>query len=233
MIRIGFVSIALFFACSIQASTLARTTAEFPEVPAPPSGEAQWVAKSMRLNGLPMTLKSFHSRMNPDAVLHYYDSWSKHRGSSASTRSSSMDWQILALKFEQFFITIQARSSDEGSHGTIAVSPSLSRASVQLETGFPIPASTKIVNLQQYDDRDAQAEHISLSSKRPPHIEARAFVQLLGGNGWSVIRQQRMQDIARGYVIEAQLGAQQALLTIFPDRVDGSSTAVIIVWRKS
>ena len=57
-------------------------------------------------------------------------------------------------------------------------------------------------------------------------------MQELTRNGWQVIRRQHMRETARGVVIEAQRGAQQALLTLQPDRAQPSMTAIVIVWKK-
>jgi hypothetical protein len=217
---------------TVEAGTLARLTSQFPEVLAPPQGEAQWVAKSMRLNGLPMTLKTFKSRLNAEAVLNYYEGWTRGRHADESTKSQAGEWHVLALRSEQYYITIQARATLDGSHGTIAVSPRLARAALELESRFPMPASMSIVNLQQYEDFGSESEHISLSSGRAPNIEARAFAQILERKGWELVREQRAQKMAHGYVLEAQKGAEHALITLIPAQAADARTAAVIVWKK-
>ena len=224
--------IATSLVSTVEAGTLARLTSQYPEVLAPPQGEAQWVAKSMRLNGLPMTLKTFHSRLNAEAVLNHYETWARGRHADQSTRSKNGEWHVLALRSEQYYITIQARATLGGSHGTIAVSPPLARVALNLESRFPTPASMSIVNLQQYEDFGSESEHISLSSTRTPSIEARAFAELLGREGWQLIREQRTQEMAHGYVLEAQKGAEHASITLIPDRTSSARTAAVIVWKK-
>lgn len=224
--------IAAALVSTAEAGTLASITARYPEFKAPPQGEAQWVAKSMRLNGLPMTLKAFHSRLNAEAVLNHYEAWAKGRYADQSQKSRYGEWHVLALRSEQYHITIQARTTLGGSHGTITVSPSLARAALKVETHFPKPTSMTIVNLQQYEDFGSQSEHISLSSARAPSVEAHAFAQLLAREGWQVVREQRAQEIAHGYVLEAQKGAEQAAITLMPDHTERARTAAVIVWRK-
>jgi hypothetical protein len=120
-----------------------------------------------------------------------------------------------------------------GSEGTIAVSPLLENAVTPVKTSFPHPASTKLVSLQEYDDDGIEAEHISLLSMRSVGIEAEAFLQALAREGWQVVREHAMNNVSRGHVIEAQLGTQQALLTLLPDHANPAFTAVIVVWRKA
>lgn len=215
------------------AGALERTTSRFPELEAPPQGEARWIAKSMRLNGLPMTLKSFDSRLSAEAVLNHYEYRARGKWADESTRARNGEWQVLALKSERHYITIQVRSTSSGSHGTIAVSPLLERARLQLASTFPIPASMRIVNLQQYEDFDIESEHISLSSARLPSLEARAFAALLARDGWQLVRDQPARELARGHVLEAQKGAQHASIIIVPDQQSSGRTAAIVVWKKS
>ena len=81
------------------AGSLARATEALPELGAPPQGSAQWIARSMRMNGLPMTLKAFESRLTPDAVLsHYEGSLLKSTGAHEARRLVNPPWQVLMLK---------------------------------------------------------------------------------------------------------------------------------------
>jgi hypothetical protein len=41
-----------------------------------------------------------------------------------------------------------------------------------------------------------------------------------------------MRQLVRGRVLEAQKGAQLASITIFPHQLSGTTTAVVIVWKK-
>ncbi len=55
----------ILLALPANAERLIRTAANLPDLAAPPQGSAQWIARSMRMNGLPMTLKAFESRLSP------------------------------------------------------------------------------------------------------------------------------------------------------------------------
>lgn len=204
-----------------------------PDLAAPPQGSTQWIARSMRLNGLPMSLKAFESRLSPGAVLAHYESELKSSGSHEACRSANSPWQVLMLRSREHFITVQARAASAGSEGTILVSPALDPAKLELRTDFPRPSTVRIVNLQQYDDSGMQSEHISLYSERAPYIEAQAFSQLLITNGWNIIDTRPTRESHRGFVLEAQRQAEQALLVIIPDAVRPATTAIVVTWKKS
>jgi hypothetical protein len=220
------------FAGSAQAGALARETAAFPELPPPPGGSAQWIARSMRMNGLAMTLQSFQSRLTADAVLSHYESWSRSRGHGKSRRSRSAGGQQLSLDLEPYLVTIEAQASAGRTIGTILVSKGPKSSPPLITTAFPTPASTSVVNLQQFEDEGIEAEHISLISERAPHVEAQAFARVLEREDWVLTREQPMRQLVRGRVLEAQKGAQLASITIFPHQLSGTTTAVVIVWKK-
>jgi hypothetical protein len=220
------------FALPAQAGSLSRATESLPNLSAPPQGSAHWIAKSMRMNGLPMTLKVFESRLTPDAVLAHYESWMMANGSRESRRTNNALWQILMLRSADHFITVHARAVAHGSEGTILVSPTLDPASLRMRSEFPRPASTRIVNLQQYDDDGVQSEHISLSSGRASFTELQDFSQLLISEGWTVVDTRPTHDVQRGYVLEVQRQAEHALLVFVPNAAQPVTTAITIVWRQ-
>ena len=231
--RFVFAMIACLLIADAYAGTIERSTRGLPELGPPPHGEAQWVARSMRHNGLPMTLKSFHSRLSADDVLRHYEMRTKRGSTHESMRSRRGEWQVLAVRDGRFFVTIHARDLPSGSLGTIAVTTNPSDTTMSLATRFPLPSSMRIVNLQQYEDRGQQAEHISLLSARAPHLEAFSCAQLLRREGWQLIQDAPAATIERGHVIEAQKGAAHARLTFMPGRSGAGGTAIVIVWRKA
>jgi hypothetical protein len=227
----GSMATALFFVLTHAAATTLEEGARLPDVPAPPLGHAQWVARSIRVNGLPMTIKSFDTPMPVDDVLHHYARWASGKFED-SFRTQQGDWQVLSLRSSAYLITIQVRPNGGGSHGTIAVSPAPNTVAPTVASRFPLPPSLQVVNLQQYEDLGVEAEHISLQGTRAPHVEAEAFEALLSREGWQLTREQT-QRASRGFVLEAQKGAQHALIAVFPDRTRSARTAAVVIWRKS
>jgi hypothetical protein len=148
-------------------------------------------------------------------------------------RTRNGEWQILSIKSRHDLVTIAARSTLSGSEGTITVSLPLEGVRSQVATEFPHPATISIVNLQEYSDAGIEAEHISMSSPRSVAVEANAFGEKLVRGGWQIIRQQPTRETPRGQVLEAQKGAQRALLTLMRDSARPGATAIVVVWRKS
>lgn len=219
--------------CSIaQASEVSHLTAQLPDIDAPPQGQAQWVARSMRMNGLPMTIKAFQTTMGTDEVLNFYEHWWAGKALAQYSRSKQGEWRILGIHSDKYAITIEVRKTLGGAEGTIAVSPKLGKVE-RVATTFPHPVSATLLNLQEYDDDGIEAEYISMSSARSVSAEAHDFASLLEREGWQLIIDRRAQVETDAYIIEAQKGANHAQLTFKPNVVKNANTSIAIVWRKS
>jgi hypothetical protein len=216
------------------AGELAQLTGRFPSVPPPPQGSLQWIAKSMRVNGMPMRIQSLHSKLGPESVLQYYESWSKLHGGDRTMRSSVHGWQTLAMSVERHLVSIQVRRDMTETYGTVTTTPmSRTSQSRRARSTFPTPTSTQVVNWQQYEDEGAEAEHISLISERTSQVEAQAFSRLLRDKAWTIVREQPMREQGHGHVIEAQKATQLAQITLLNGRGPASRTRILVVWKKS
>ena len=218
-------------AMSAHAGEIASLTSDFPDPEPPPNGEAQWVAQSMRMNGLPMTIKAFKTSARVDEVIYFYERWWRGKGKADYTRSTRGEWRTLGIKTDEHYITVQARSTLGGSEGTIAVSGDPSKVA-RVTTRFPHPKSAKVVTLQEYEDFGLQSEHITLLSQRAATVEAREFADMLVRQGWQLVLDRRATK-TQGHIIEVQKDAQHAQLSFLPARQLGATTAVTVVWKKS
>ncbi|HLS81835.1 MAG TPA: hypothetical protein VK025_10565 [Steroidobacter sp.] len=226
-------ALPLFSILAIGSSaSLESITRSLPDLQAPPQGEARWIARSMRMNGLPMTIKAIRSPHPPDEVLHYYEGLSQAAGGRQTRRTKSGPWHMLAIGTSQHHISIQVRSVIGGSEGAITVSSRPERERSALDTEFPLPRSATIVALQEYVDFGRRTELIALTSPRSVASEAQAVRHALSSSGWRLIRDGRGVETRRTRVIEAQKGAELALLTILPDEVQRGGAAIVIVWSK-
>ena len=218
-------------ATGAHAGEIASLTAGFPEPVPPPNGEAQWVAQSMRMNGLPMTIKAFKTAASVDEVIYFYERWWRGKGKADYTRSQRGEWRVLGIKTDEHYITVQARSTLGGAEGTIAVSADPGKVQ-RVQTRFPHPKSATVVTLQEYEDFGMQSEHITLLSQRAAGVEAREFAAILVRGGWQVVLDQRAKKTS-GHMLEVQKDAQHAQLSFMPGRELGATTAVTVVWKKS
>ena len=95
---IVWIAIAALVVSNACAGELAALTAHLPRLNAPPDGNMQWVARSMRLNGLPMTVQTFTSRRSVDEIFSFYQSEWRGRSLAECTRTHKLDRNILGIK---------------------------------------------------------------------------------------------------------------------------------------
>jgi hypothetical protein len=214
------------------AGEIERLTSRLPNVDPPPRGAAEWIAPSMRMNGVPMTIKRFTTALTVDDVFNHYESWWRGRGFANLQRYAQGDEQVFSINTGEHHISIQAKQTPQGTQGTITVSGDLLRARKEVKTRFPHPPSASVASLQEYEDAGILAEHIDFTSRRAVSNEAADFRGRLQAEGWEIVIDQQVQ--ANGvHVIEAQRGAQIAHLVLQPGRGVGAATSIIVVWRKS
>ena len=112
------------------------------------------------------------------------------------------------------------------------MSPSFDRGVRKVRTKFPHPQATAVVNLQEYEDAEVLAEHISMQSVRAVAVEVSEFTSLLTRDGWAITLNRNSESASGGHVIEMQRGAEQVQLTFQPMRA-GGKTSITVVWKKS
>jgi hypothetical protein len=186
----------------------------------------------MRLNGLPMTIQSFKSRRSVDDVFNFYENEWRGRAMAECTRTHKLNRHILGIKTADYYISIEARTTIQGTEGTITVSPDLARGVPKVTTRFPRSPAAAVVNLQEYEDGGATAEYISMQSARAVVVEVSEFQSLLARDGWSITLDRNAEVAPGGHVLEAQRGAEQAQLTFQPMHANGK-TSITVIWKKS
>jgi hypothetical protein len=214
------------------AGSIARAAARLPDVPAPPRGQVNWIAESMRMNGLPMTIKAVYAQSSIDELLHFYETWSKQLTDAQTRRRHTANTEVLSIKAEDSLITIEVARTLRGAQGTIVTTAPIEQASLIKDTSFPHPPSLQVANLQQYEDAGREAEHITFTSSRTPFIEAQAIASVLDSHGWTVLAQHPAETALQMYVIEAQRNTEQARIMVAPDRSQRTYTMITVIWRK-
>lgn len=212
------------------AGSIARQTQTLPDIDAPVGGEAVWIARAMRLNGVPMTIKSFTSPTNAAEVLHQYEHRLRASADMKTRRTQEGDWHVLAVLTNDYYATIRARNTSRGTEGVVIVTPPLADMKPMKRTRFPHPDSAAIVSLQEYDDAGIEAEHISFASPRSVAIEAGAFAARLSQHGWQLLRSEPTHE-RDGHVIEAQKATAFALINL--RRTETGGATILVVWRKA
>jgi hypothetical protein len=211
------------------AGAISKAVASLPNLPVPPQGETEWVARSMRMNGLPMTIQTLVSRSLPDDVIHFYESWAK-QGNAQTRQWHTRDAEVLSIRAPSYLVTIELQRVVGGSQGTIVTSPPPEKVKLTATTAFPHPTSWRVANLQQYEDDGKETEHITFTSAHGPMTEARDVLAILAANGWTLVSK-RSSD-GNNFLAELQRDAELARVVIASDTDRRANTLVAVLWSK-
>jgi hypothetical protein len=94
----------------------------WPEVPDPPRAKVEWVARDVRVNGLPSQIERFESELSVDEVLEFYRArWSRSRIGSPQENKVG-PWQSVSTLQGSYQLAVQVRPrTPQGSEGLISV----------------------------------------------------------------------------------------------------------------
>lgn len=218
------------FMSTVHAGAISKAVASLPALPAPPQGMTEWVARSMRMNGLPMTIQMLVSRSVPDNVIHFYESWAKHQDGVQTRQWHTRNTQVLSIRAASYLATIELRRVVDGSQGTIVISSPPEKSSPMTSTQFPHPDSWRIANLQQYEDNGKDTEHITFTSAREPQSEAQTILQLLAARGWTLIDKNAVG--VNEVSLELQRNAELARVVVNHGTDHHANSLITILWSK-
>lgn len=222
--------LSLALSGAAHAGSIAKAVASLPDLPVPPQGETEWVARSMRMNGLPMTIQTLVSRSAPSEVIHFYESWAKHQNSAQTRQWHTRDAQVLSIRAASYLATVELRRVVGGSQGTIVISSPPEKSSLMTSTQFPHPSSWRVANLQQYEDDGKETEHITFTSTHEPANEAQVILEMLAASGWTLINKDaaRVHDV----LLEWQRNAELARVVVTSGTDHRANTLITVLWSK-
>ena len=92
--------------------------AGWPDVIEPPQSQSKKMVKEMYVNGVPVSVKFFNSRLSPERVVSFY----RNRWADNFAESDSGPWQQISQLTNKYFITVQVKDgNDRGTQGRINI----------------------------------------------------------------------------------------------------------------
>ena len=99
----------------LAASGRAWAIEPWPEIPLPPKADVQWVAQSMRVNGVPTRVMQFQSRTNRGEITEYYRAyWSGGYKHAPSVRAMG-EATIVGQQHGPYLMAVKV---EDAAHGT-------------------------------------------------------------------------------------------------------------------
>lgn len=215
------VSIALLAVGSAQA------TENWPELPLPPKADVQWIAQSMRVNGIPTRVQQFQSRATRAEIVEYYQAhWTGAYPLKPSVKVVG-DSTVVGQKHGPYLMTITVRDGPrEGSQGLIAVAQ-IAGSKIDLDPGeLPMMPGAHVVRVVESDDPGKHSRELLVVNPQPAQSVVHFYQAHFQNAGW---HQLQLNDIPRtqhaeggALVIFAQGDAEMQMTTIDSAKGKGS-----------
>ena len=178
----------------------------------PDSISLQQMGDKMAVNGVPMTVRAFHTSIPAEQVVQMVqDAWDRNRDRTSVTRTSMPPWTVLNQTIGTEHRSFQIRASANGGYeGFVALtSPALAREPKPL---IRLPAEVTPVQIVDSVDSGRSSQQIVAVSKRSIDATGAALEASLKAAGWE---RHVMKKNAKTLVFAANRNGQEfdAILT--------------------
>lgn len=181
----------LFVMCAALASALASAAGStpWPEIPSPPHAKLEWVADSMRVNGVPMRVLRFTSSEPRSAIVDYYRSyWSGGYPTKPSVRAAGNE-TVVGQAHGPYYLTVEVRDAPQGaSQGLISVSQ-VAGAKIERSPGeLPVMPGAKVLQVVESNDPGRRSREVFVKNPQAPPSVMSYYRAALGDAGWQLVQ---------------------------------------------
>jgi len=190
---LAFASVALLTAGSAHAAQ------DWPEMPLPPKADAQWIAQSMRVSGIPTRVLQFQSRASRSEVAEYYRAyWTGGYPQTPSVRLID-DSTVVGQKHGPYLMTVTVRDAEhDGSQGVIAIAQ-VEGSTVDREPGdLPMLPNAQVVRVIESDDPGLRSRELMVITPQTPEVVLQFYQASFENAGWQQIQLNETPRTARG-----------------------------------
>lgn len=196
----------------------------WPKVMFPPQAEAKInLADEMFVNGVPMQISMFKTRLSVEQVLQFY----RNRWASDFSESVYEPWRQISHYKNKYFITIQLRSADVISNGF----ETLGRVNVsyfdekaqKVTKAFPMLSDSKIINDIETLDNDKKGRTLILLNRQSLDSNVRYYREHFTKNNWTQVTEQQVGEAGHISIFKKS----EDEVTINVRSVDGGSSVLV------
>jgi len=169
----------------LAASGRAWAIEPWPEIPLPPKADVQWVAQSMRVNGVPTRVMQFQSRTNRGEITEYYRAyWSGGYKHAPSVRAMG-EATIVGQQHGPYLMTVKVEDAAHGtSSGMISVAQVLG-SKVDRDPGqLPLMNGAHVVSVVESDDPGKHSRTVVVVMPQPPTSVVQFYQASFANAGW-------------------------------------------------
>ncbi len=212
------------FAVLLLFAGISEAVYAWPKVSLPPQvGFKQTLAEEMFVNGVPMKITHFKSRLSVDQVLNYY----RNRWGEKFAESEFDGWQQISQYRNNYFITVQIKTADvviDGQYtlGRLNISNFDVKSAKEIKE-FPMLNDSKIINNVETVDKDKSGRVLLFLNRQALEENAEYYKNHFTSKGWAQTMAQQVGLGARVYVFKKDKGE----VTINIRSIEGGSSVMV------
>ena len=211
----------------------------WPELPLPPKAEVQWVAQSMRVNGVPTRVLRFQSRATRAEVANYYRSyWTGGYPRKASVHAYA-DATVVGQVHGPYLMTLKVEDGDQGgSRGLISVAQVIGSRMDRDPGALPLMNGAHVLQVVECDDPGKHSRQVVVTAPQPPSSVRNFYEATFGNAGWQQLQGTDTTDVphratvpAGAFVVFAREGAEMQLSIVATPQGRGSIVLANLVTK--
>jgi hypothetical protein len=211
----------------------------WPELPLPPKADVQWVAQSMRVNGVPTRVLQFQSRASRAEIANYYRSyWTGGYPHKASVHAYA-DATIVGQMHGPYLMTLKVEDADHGaSQGVISVAQVIGSRVDRDPGALPLMNGAHVLQVVESDDPGKHSRQVVVTTPQPPASVRNFYEASFGNAGWQQLQGTDTADVphratvpAGAFVAFAREGAEMQLSIVATPRGRGSIVLANLVTK--
>ncbi len=164
-------------------STLSATP--WPDMPAPPQGKVEWVAKDVWINGMASRIQKFESTQDPsEVVAHYRAHWQS--GDAGPPREEmARGWVTISTLRGPYSLVVQVKPKEaSGSEGLISALNIKELKSKYLPLDWPAPTDVQVKQVMESLDGNLRSYYVVATSTRSADRVRDQMKSIWDQNGW-------------------------------------------------
>jgi hypothetical protein len=192
--RLKFVLIRMVFALAscFASNGFAQSTSAWPKIALPESAEAYAVGNEMNVNGMPMRVQGFESKLKTEQLA----KWFRKSLGEPLVESPKGSKLVLGRAEKDYYLTIQLEPSSTGTRGLVAVTNLKVAADNATQNkqnmarwADRMPSGSKVASQMSSEDNGKLSNHIVISNLQTESLNAERLKSVMRDDGYEFERE--------------------------------------------
>jgi hypothetical protein len=217
LIRSALVTGALLASLIFGSVGRAADTESWPLLPTPPRADVQWIAQSMRVNGVPTRVMQFQSRASSMEVVEYYKAhWSGGYDRQPSVHTVG-EATVVGQMHGPYLMTVKVEGAPASGTSTGLISVArIVGVKVERDAGnLALMPGAEVVSVVESDDPGKRSREVVIWNSQPATSVIQFYEASLENAGWREVQSNYTPRTAEhpsgGFVVFALGGSEMQL----------------------